>query len=126
VLELAEMADSLGFEGLWLNEEHFQGSNLEIEGRRCLSPLVLAGAILARTRRLRVGFSVLLVPLYHPIRVAEEIATLDVLSRGRVDFGISRGAPIPGICPPSPFPQRLGIDRLKDRSIHEISGGRDS
>ena len=115
------MADSLGFEGLWLNEEHFQGSNLEIEGRRCLSPLVLAGAILARTRRLRVGFSVLLVPLYHPIRVAEEIATLDVLSRGRVDFGISRGAN-------SRYLSAFGVSsearhRPPEASIHEISGG---
>lgn len=92
LLELAELAETLGFDGLWLNEEHFQGSDLETEGRRCLSPLVLAGAVLARTERLRVGFSVLLVPHHHPIRLAEEIATLDVLSGGRVDFGISRGA----------------------------------
>jgi hypothetical protein len=48
-------------------------------------------AILARTERIRVGFSVLLLPLHHPIRLAEEIATLDVLSNGCVDFGISRG-----------------------------------
>lgn len=90
LLSLAEMADELGFDGLWLNEEHFQGGNPDTEGRRCLSPLLLAAAVLARTRRLRVGFSVLLVPLHHPIRLAEEIATLDVLSDGRVDFGIAR------------------------------------
>lgn len=92
VLELAETAERLGFDGLWLNEEHFQGSNLAAEGRRCLSPTILASAILARTTRLRVGFSVLLVPMHHPIRLAEEIATIDVLSSGRVDFGISAGA----------------------------------
>jgi alkanesulfonate monooxygenase SsuD/methylene tetrahydromethanopterin reductase-like flavin-dependent oxidoreductase (luciferase family) len=91
LLELAEFAETLGFDALWLNEEHFQGSNIETEGRRCLSPLLLAAAILARTRRLRVGFSVLLLPLHHPVRLAEEITTLDVLSGGRVDFGISRG-----------------------------------
>lgn len=89
VLELAEMAERLGFDGLWLNEEHFQGSDLQAEGRRCFAPMILASAILARTTRLRVGFSVLLVPLHHPVRLAEEIATLDVLSSGRVDFGIS-------------------------------------
>jgi alkanesulfonate monooxygenase SsuD/methylene tetrahydromethanopterin reductase-like flavin-dependent oxidoreductase (luciferase family) len=91
LLDLAERVESLGFEAIWLNEEHFQGSIVEVEGRRCLSPLILASAILARTRRLRVGFSVLLLALHHPVRLAEEIATLDVLSDGRVDFGISRG-----------------------------------
>lgn len=91
LLELAERAEALGFDALWLNEEHFQGSIVEVEGRRCHSPLVLAAAMLARTRKLRVGFSVLLLALHHPVRLAEEIATLDVLSDGRVDFGISRG-----------------------------------
>ncbi len=91
LLDLAEKAEALGFDGLWLNEEHFQGSVIEVEGRRCHSPLILASAILARTRRLRVGFSVLLLALHHPVRLAEEIATLDVISDGRVDFGISRG-----------------------------------
>ena len=91
VLDLAERAEALGFDALWLNEEHFQGSIVEVEGRRCHSPLVLAAAILARTKKLRVGFSVLLLALHHPVRLAEEIATLDVLSDGRVDFGISRG-----------------------------------
>jgi alkanesulfonate monooxygenase SsuD/methylene tetrahydromethanopterin reductase-like flavin-dependent oxidoreductase (luciferase family) len=91
LLDLAEEAEALGFEAIWLNEEHFQGSIVEVEGRRCHSPLILASAILARTRRLRVGFSVLLLALHHPVRLAEEIATLDVLSDGRIDFGISRG-----------------------------------
>src|SRR5208283_4452428 len=91
ILELAETAEGLGFDAVWLNEEHLHGSNLVAEGRRCLSPLILASAILARTRTLRVGFSVLLLPLHHPIRLAEDIATLDVLSGGRVDLGISRG-----------------------------------
>jgi alkanesulfonate monooxygenase SsuD/methylene tetrahydromethanopterin reductase-like flavin-dependent oxidoreductase (luciferase family) len=92
ILELAVRAEQLGFHALWLNEEHFQGSLVEVEGRRCLSPLILAGAIAARTSRLRIGFSVLLLALHHPVRLAEEIATLDVLSDGRIDFGISRGS----------------------------------
>jgi alkanesulfonate monooxygenase SsuD/methylene tetrahydromethanopterin reductase-like flavin-dependent oxidoreductase (luciferase family) len=91
LLDLAVRAEELGFHALWLNEEHFQGSIVEVEGRRCHSPIVLASAILARTTKLRVGFSVLLLALHHPVRLAEEIATLDVLSDGRVDFGISRG-----------------------------------
>jgi alkanesulfonate monooxygenase SsuD/methylene tetrahydromethanopterin reductase-like flavin-dependent oxidoreductase (luciferase family) len=86
LLELAPWAESLGYDGLWINEEHFgQGS------RVCLSPILLATALAMRTRALRIGFSVLVLPLFQPVRLAEEIATLDVLSTGRVDFGVSRG-----------------------------------
>lgn len=93
LLDLAELTEELGYDALWLNEEHFQGGEGGgADGRRCLSPLILASAILARTSRLRVGFSVLLLAMYHPLRLAEEIASLDVLSNGRVDLGISRGA----------------------------------
>ena len=71
---------------MWLNEEHF-GQN----SRVCLSPILLAAALAMRTRTIRIGFSVLVLPLYQPIRLAEEIATLDLLSEGRVDLGVSRG-----------------------------------
>lgn len=90
LLEMAIYAEDLGFESLWLNEEHFQNSK-HGEGRLCLSPIVAASAIAAVTKKIRLGFSLLILPLYHPIRLAEEIATLDLLSNGRVDFGISRG-----------------------------------
>jgi alkanesulfonate monooxygenase SsuD/methylene tetrahydromethanopterin reductase-like flavin-dependent oxidoreductase (luciferase family) len=86
LLDLAPLAESLGYDGLWINEEHFgQGS------RVCLSPILLATALAMRTSRIRIGFSVLVLPLFEPIRLAEEIATLDVLSGGRVDLGFSRG-----------------------------------
>jgi len=86
LLELAPWTESLGYDGVWINEEHFgQGS------RVCLSPILLATALAMRTRTIRIGFSVLVLPLFQPIRLAEEIATLDVLSEGRVDFGVSRG-----------------------------------
>jgi len=86
LLELGPRAETLGYDGLWINEEHFgQGS------RVCLSPILLATALAMRTRRIRIGFSVLVLPLFEPIRLAEEIATLDVLSEGRVDLGLSRG-----------------------------------
>jgi len=90
ILELALYAEKLGFESLWLNEEHFQNTK-DGEGRLCLSPIVTASAIAAVTTKIRIGFSLLILPLYHPIRLAEEIATLDLISKGRVDFGISRG-----------------------------------
>jgi alkanesulfonate monooxygenase SsuD/methylene tetrahydromethanopterin reductase-like flavin-dependent oxidoreductase (luciferase family) len=86
LLELGPLAESLGYDGLWINEEHFgQGS------RVCLSPILLATALAMLTRKIRIGFSVLVLPLFEPIRLAEEIATLDLLSEGRVDLGVSRG-----------------------------------
>lgn len=90
LLALAPYVESLGFDALWLNEEHFQGGG--DDGRTCLSPIPLAAALLARTSRLRLGFSALLLALHHPVRLAEELATLDLLSDGRVDLGVSRGA----------------------------------
>ena len=89
VLAQARRAERLGFECLWFNEEHFSQPNSQRQ-RQVLSPIVLAAAVAAATTTLRVGFSVLLVPLHHPLRLAEEIATLDVLSAGRVNFGVSR------------------------------------
>jgi alkanesulfonate monooxygenase SsuD/methylene tetrahydromethanopterin reductase-like flavin-dependent oxidoreductase (luciferase family) len=84
--ELIQEAEHLGYESIWLNEEHFQAG-----GRFCLSPGTHASYLAARTERLRLGFSVLLVPLHDPLRLAEEIASLDQLSGGRVEVGISRG-----------------------------------
>lgn len=86
LLDLGPLAERLGYDGLWINEEHFgQGS------RVCLSPILLATALAMRTSTIRIGFSVLVLPLFEPVRLAEEIATLDVLSEGRVDLGVSRG-----------------------------------
>ncbi|EIC29032.1 LLM class flavin-dependent oxidoreductase [Methylomicrobium album] len=87
---LAKRAERQGFHSLWLNEEHFQ-TRQKRGGRHVLSPLVVAAAMAARTRTIRLGFSLLLLPLHQPIRLAEELASLDCLSRGRVDFGVSRG-----------------------------------
>jgi len=86
LLELGPLAERLGYDGLWINEEHFGQRS-----RVCLSPILLATALAMRTRTIRIGFSVLVLPLFEPIRLAEEIATLDVLSEGRVDLGVSRG-----------------------------------
>ncbi|MBS0170022.1 MAG: LLM class flavin-dependent oxidoreductase [Nitrospira sp.] len=86
----AQMAEAAGFESLWLNEEHFQRPR-DGRGRFCFSPLIAAAQLAAHTQHIRIGFSVLLLPLHHPVRLAEEIATLDVMSGGRIDFGVSRG-----------------------------------
>src|SRR5215471_37921 len=84
-VKIAQAAESLGFRNMWLAEHHF--STYGYVGR----PVQLATYIAARTSRLRVGTAVIVVPLHHPLMVAEEIATLDVLAAGRVDIGLGRG-----------------------------------
>ena len=82
----AVYAETLGFESVWPVEQHFDAGFSILP-----SPLLLLSAIAERTQRLRLGIGIILLPLSHPVRVAEEIATLDVLSNGRVEFGVGRG-----------------------------------
>jgi natural product biosynthesis luciferase-like monooxygenase protein len=82
----SQLADSLGFDDVWLAELHFHPT-FSITP----SPLLLASAIAQTTQRIRLGTAVNLMPLHHPIRLAEEIATLDIISGGRAVFGIGRG-----------------------------------
>ncbi len=84
-IELAQAAETLGFRNVWLAEHHF--STYGYLSR----PLQLATYLAAKTTRLRVGTAVIVVPLHHPLLVAEEIATLDVVSGGRLDVGLGRG-----------------------------------
>ena len=84
-LDTAQAAEELGFRNIWLAEHHF--STYGYVAR----PLQLATYIAAKTTRLRVGTAVIVVPLHHPLIVAEEIATLDVLAGGRFDIGLGRG-----------------------------------
>ena len=84
VYALAERADALGLHSVWLPENHFQRGATP-------SPLVVLAAIAARTRRVRLATTSLLLPLHHPLRVAAETATLDVLSGGRLLLGLGRG-----------------------------------
>ena len=77
----AQMAETAGFESLWFNEEHFQRPH-DGRGRFCFSSLIAAAHLAAHTQRIRIGFSVLLLPLHHPVRLAEELATLDVMNGG--------------------------------------------
>ena len=82
---LVNQAEELGVPSVWMAEYHFN------PGRVLSSPVTILTAIAARTQRIRVGTAVLLLPLANPVRVAEEIATLDQISDGRVEFGIGRG-----------------------------------
>jgi probable F420-dependent oxidoreductase len=84
-LEQAQRAEELGFESVWVTEHHFQEDNY------LSSALIGCAAIAARTSAIRVGTAVLILPLLNPIRLAEDVATIDVLSRGRFDLGVGMG-----------------------------------
>ena len=93
---MAEAAEMGGLEGVWLAERHFAAprSPLDTAGAGIPSvvsaPLIISSAIVARYQSLRVGVAVNVLPLAHPVRVAEEVATIDQISRGRVEFGVGR------------------------------------
>ena len=82
---LVQEAEDLGVASVWLAEYHF---NME---RVLASPVTIASAIAAKTSVMRIGTAVYCLPLGHPIRVAEEMATLDHISDGRIELGVGRG-----------------------------------
>ena len=84
--EQANAGEELGFKAIWLAEHHFTRYGLGA------SSLIIASNIAARTQSIRLGTAVLIPPLHHPVRLAEDTATLDVLSDGRLDVGFGRGA----------------------------------
>jgi len=86
-IEQIVYADELGFDIAWLAELHFYQSFSILS-----SPLILATALAQRTTRIRLGTAVALLPLQHPLRVAEDAATVDILSQGRLELGVGRGA----------------------------------
>jgi alkanesulfonate monooxygenase SsuD/methylene tetrahydromethanopterin reductase-like flavin-dependent oxidoreductase (luciferase family) len=84
-LELTEAAEAWGLDGVWLGEIHFTPAR-SVQS----APMALASFLAARTRRVRIGTAVTVLPLANPLRIAEEVATVDQLSQGRFDFGIGR------------------------------------
>lgn len=84
-LEQARLADELGFEGVWLAEHHFSSYGYSP------NPLTFAVKIADQTKQLRIGTAVVVLPLYHPLRLAEEIALADQLTDGRLEVGLGRG-----------------------------------
>lgn len=85
-LDEAVLGERLGFNGIWLVEHHFTRGYSHSS-----KPELFLAALAARTTRLRLGFGVIPLPYHHPVHVAERVATLDVLSAGRVELGIGRG-----------------------------------
>lgn len=86
VLEEIVLGDALGYGCTWLVEHHFMRTYSHVS-----KPEILLGAIAARTQRIRLGHAIIPLPLHHPVHVAERVATLDVLSGGRLELGIGRG-----------------------------------
>jgi alkanesulfonate monooxygenase SsuD/methylene tetrahydromethanopterin reductase-like flavin-dependent oxidoreductase (luciferase family) len=84
---MADAADALGYETLWLAEHHFQH-----EGYECIPNIPLLAVDLAhRSRRIKIGCAFNIVPTWHPLRLAEDYATADILTGGRLVFGVGRG-----------------------------------
>ena len=80
-----DAAEQLGLDAMWLAELHFNPERSVLA-----SPLILAAAIAARTTRMKIGTAVQVLPLCHPLRLAEEVATIDHLANGRLIFGVGR------------------------------------
>src|SRR5678816_848643 len=84
-LREARLCDALGMEMLWLAEHHFDGICAYVD------PVTFAAALAASTERIQIGFAVAQMSLHHPIRMAEQMALIDNISRGRLIVGLGRG-----------------------------------
>ena len=101
-LNRAQLADELGFDAVWLAEHHFSSYGYSP------NPLMFAVRVAAETERVRIGTAVVVVPLYHPLRLAENIAFADHLTDGRLEVGFGSGYQ------PYEF-QRFGLSLEDDR-----------
>lgn len=106
-LALMQAAETYGFDSVWPAEHHFS------EYGYCASPALSLAALARETKRVRLGTGVVVLPLNHPLRVAEDFALLDLMSDGRVDLGVGRGYQ------PLEF-ARYGVDQTRTREMfHE-------
>ena len=84
ILEQVDLLEALGYDSVWFSEHHCAGYSFG-------NPAVIAAAAAQRTKRIRIGTGVSLLPLQHPIFLAEQYGMVDVLSNGRLEYGIGRG-----------------------------------
>ena len=86
-LDFSQHLEALGFDEFWMAEHHFQP-----EGYECIPNLLMLGLYLAtRTERLKFGCGFNITPMWHPLRLAEDFAMADILTNGRIIFGVGRG-----------------------------------
>ena len=112
-LDQIVLAEEMGFEYVWLVQHHFL-----TEFAHSCAPEVFLGAVSQRTEKIRLGFGVVLLPVDHPLRVAEYAATLDIMSKGRVDLGTGRGSTPYQL---SPFGAHIKDTRaMWDEAVHLI------
>ena len=83
--EQVDAAERHGLDAMWLAELHVDPARSVLA-----APMTIASAIAARTERIKIGIAVQVLPLCHPLRIAEEAATVDQISRGRLIFGVGR------------------------------------
>ena len=84
-LDQMVLSEALGFDEVWLTEHHFIDYGLSVD------PATLASAVASRTSRLRIGLAAAILPFHDPIRLAEQLALVDIISGGRLDVGVGRG-----------------------------------
>src|SRR5688500_1661346 len=84
-IEQAVVAESYGFDSVVVAEHHFTKDGW------VPSPIVVCGGLATRTKRIRIGTDIIVLPLHHPVTVAENMVTLDTLSRGRAICGVGLG-----------------------------------
>jgi alkanesulfonate monooxygenase SsuD/methylene tetrahydromethanopterin reductase-like flavin-dependent oxidoreductase (luciferase family) len=84
-LDEAKLSEALGFDAVWLAEHHFDGICAYVD------PVSFAAAVATATTRCRIGFAVVQTSLHHPIRLAEQLALIDHVSKGRLIVGLGRG-----------------------------------
>ena len=106
--DIMVQAEDYGFDSVWPAEHHFR------EYGHCGTPALVLAALAARTKTIRLGTGVVVLPLNHPIRIAEDYAFLDLLSDGRVDLGLGRGYQ------PHEY-QGFAVDQSRSRDIFRES-----
>jgi len=113
----ALLAEQLGYDSMFIGEHHFcfaSGNS---------SPLTMLAAIAARTERLRIGTSIICAPFHNPLRLAEDIAAVDIASRGRFDFGVGVGSQYEefetfGIAPAERFGRTWEVIDIVEKCLH--------
>ena len=84
-LDQMVLSEELGFDEVWLTEHHFIDYGLSVD------PATLASAVASRTSKVRIGLAAAILPFHDPIRIAEQLALVDIISGGRLDVGVGRG-----------------------------------